>query len=615
MHTSLFIRRSIVVATFMLLALISLPAAQEMVKDYPVRELSLDNARALLADLQAERSQLAKKLEAEGPDKVKKSIPLWAYDRMITMTQSVQSGLKADANDPSLALAFNQIQRIHYSVLADLGGGTPEPRIARMWKMGTNVGFGPLKLNVPDVIIPSQPIGKRLAKAEALGLFDRKGMLISPERYAELSALDISRLQPRPNHFAVLPIEPGNHYESFLRDQVKRIKACNKKYEQFDLTYARRILFFDELKEDATSPKITAKDRYGLKWKVKWGDEVHTDVALTRIYIDLGAPYTDLKFYSGPGETIVILAPPGKADPAQPKTFAAMADQLLKSKFQFHVDRYLLPKPVLTDKGGTILGSGIVTTEMAEKESIDPKYIGAYFILFKECQLSLYNPAIKRLGGASMNKLRATQDRVARSSMVFNAWIKNKDVKDDNTRAGFLFNPETGDYDQYVEFISDLGCSLGHLKPSGELNSFEHKLIMMMPQTINFFMRPLYIPESWKDCTWADARWMALRIARLTRADLDRAFLDCGWPVFAQRLAVEKLISRRNDLVEAFHLEEDGIEKLPCDVGFSFEVKTKSGVDYPVYKGKINADSSVVRELEETVHPEGMANIISRKND
>ncbi|HNV70097.1 MAG TPA: hypothetical protein PKO06_10390 [Candidatus Ozemobacteraceae bacterium] len=600
---------------FSLVFLNPLMAAQEMVHDYPVRELTAANAKSLLADLEAEHAQLLKKLQKEDPDKVKKSVPLWAYERIIAMTRTVQAGLKENAVDPGLALTFNQIQRVHYSVLADLGGGAPEPRIKRLWQMSTNVGFGPLKLNVPDVIIPSQALGRRVAGKESLGLFDQKGSLVSPDQYATLSALDISRLQPRQDHFAILPIEPGNHYEAFLRDQVERIKACSKKYEQFDLTYARRVLFFDELKEDATSPKITAKDRYGLKWKVKWGDEVHTDVALTRIYIDLGAPYTDLKFYSGPGETILVLAPPSETDPAQPKTFAAMADQLLKSKFKFHADRYLLPKPVLTDKTGTILGTGIVTTEMAEKESISPKYVGAYFVTFKECQLSLYNPAIKRLGGASMNKLRATQDRVARSSLVFNAWVKNKDVKDDNTRAGFLFNPQTGDYDQYVEFISDLGCSLGHLKPSGELNSFEHKLIMMMPQTINFFMRPLYIPESWKDCTWADARWMSLRIARLTRADLERAFLDCGWPIFAQKVAVEKLISRRNDLVEAFHLEEDGIEKLPCDVGFSFEVKTKNGVDYPVYKGKINENSEVVRDLEETVHPEGLANIISRKND
>ena len=608
--------RSIAFLGFLfLLSLTGAQAAQEMVRDYPVREFSAANVKALMADLAQEHGVLRKTLLKDGPEKVKKNIPLWTYERIISMGKGLQEGMKANPNDPRLSTTFNQMQRIHYSVLADLGGGTPEPRISRLWRMGTNMGFGPLKLNVPDVIIPSQSLGRRAAGKEALALFDQKGCIVSPDAYDKMSALEISRLQPRPDHFAILGIEPGNHYEAFLQDQVARIKACNKKYAQFDLTYARRVLFFDELKEDATSPKVTAKDRFGLKWKVKWGDEVHTDVAVTRMYIDLGAPYTDLKFYSGPGETILVLAPPSETDKTQPKTFAEMSAQLLNSKFQFHADRYLLPKPVLTDKAGTILGSGIVTAEMAEKESMDPKYIGAYFVTFKECQLSLYNPAIKRLGGASMNKLRATQDRVARGSLVFNAWIKNKDVKDDNTRAGFIFNPQTGDFDQYVEFISDLGCTLGSMKPSGELNSFEPKMIMLMPQTINFVMRPLYIPESWKDCTWADARWMSMRIARLSRADLERAFTDCGWPSFAQRVAVEKLMARRNELVDAFHLEDDGFQKLPCDTSFTFEVKTKKGVDYPVSKGKINADSEIVRELEESVHPEGLANIISRKND
>lgn len=188
-------------------------------------------------------------------------------------------------------------------------------------------------------------------------------------------------------------------------------------------------------------------------------------------------------------------------------------------------------------------------------------------------------------------------------------------MKDDNSRVGLLYNMETGEFDQQVEFQSDLGCTLGGLKPSGEINSFEKNLIMLMPQSINFFMRPLYIPVAWKNCTWADARWMVMRIATLSREDLERCFADCGWPVFVQKLAIEKLINRRNEMVKAFKLEEDGFKMLPCDPEFTFTVKSKGGIDYPVLKGKINSKSRTVQQLERDLHPEGLAKVISRKND
>ncbi|MFZ5949610.1 MAG: hypothetical protein ACOYXC_02810, partial [Candidatus Rifleibacteriota bacterium] len=487
-------------------------------------------------------------------------------------------------------------------------------KIARGAKFLGNIALGPIKLKIPNIICPDQKIGNRQARLESQNLAKpgKKGVY-SAEELAGMTAYDISRLEPVADHIAYTGEKPGNQYQNFLDHTLKQIRGVDEKYAQYDFKHARRVLFFDELKEDATSPKITTKDRYGLKWKLKWGDEVHTDVALTRLYIDLGGRYTDLKFYSGPAETILVLEKAGKNTIAA--TFDQLANTLLNSKFEFHAHRYLLPEPVLKDKTGKVLGSGIIDEEMAEREGIPAEHIGCYYVLFKECQLSLYNPAIKRLGGAALSKTGAVEDRVARSSIVFNSWIKNKDMKDDNSRVGLLYNLETGAFDQQVEFQSDLGCTLGSLKPSGDLNRFEKSMIMLMPQSINFFMRPLYIPQAWKECTWADARWMAMRIASLGREDLERNFADSGWPAFSQKLAIEKLINRRNELVKAFKLEEDGFKELPCDPEFTLTLKGKGGTDQPVVKGKINADSPTVQKLEAEVHPEGLANVISRKND
>jgi hypothetical protein len=612
--------RMVLLIAFGLLFLPQLFAAQEVVPKYDFKALTEKNVQTFLAVISAEKQLQEQKLTKKYPDrpeKVQNHSSMIAYAQIIEQATQLSARLKGNTR-PSAEdeREFMRVQRLHYGILADIGGATQSPKIKRGLGMLTNISLGHILLNVPNVIDPNAPIGERAAKDEADRLYRPGGKApVTAAEMATMGAREISHLQPVPGHAALSGLPVGNNFAGFAERMKKLIRLQGKNLKTFDSTYARRILFFDELKEDATSPKITVKDRYGLKWKLKWGDEVHTDVAMTRLYIDLGTSYTDLKYYSGPGESILILDPPEKNAPEAIKTFAAMADLLLKSKFTFHADRYLLPLPILKDKAGVILGSGIVDKAMIEKESIPEKYLGAHYVLFKECQLSLYNPAIQRLGGSSLSGAGADRDRVARGSMVFNCWIKNKDMKDDNSRVGLLFNETTGKFDHHVEFQSDLGCTLGALKPSGEINSLEKSFIIQMPTTVNFKMKPLYIPKSWKECTYADGRWMAMRIASLSRADLERCFLDCGWPVFVQRLAVEKLIARRNELVKAFKLELDGFKPLPCDPDVTIEVNTKNGKDFPVLKGKINSRSEVVRQLESATHPEGLAEIIPRKKD
>ncbi|MDD3146186.1 MAG: hypothetical protein PHD82_02695 [Candidatus Riflebacteria bacterium] len=153
------------------------------------------------------------------------------------------------------------------------------------------------------------------------------------------------------------------------------------------------------------------------------------------------------------------------------------------------------------------------------------------------------------------------------------------------------------------------------MKPSGEINSYESSFVKNLINGIGFSMKPLYVPASWKACSWSDARWMALRIGRLTRADFERCFADSGWPVFVQRIAVEKLISRRNELVVPFRLELDGIKPLPCNPTITITVN-HNGRDYqPVVNGVIDGNCPLVKELEAGIHAEGLASVTSRKND
>ncbi len=617
-------RRYTVLLVLMLAGSLSLPvrapvqAAQDAVKGYPALSYSVVNLQSFIGRVRGEQAEVRKALREKYPDKPgkqEKNPSAIAYAKLVTDAQALLARAEAQKQEQGDAHEFLRLQRLHYSILADMESAGQEPRLVRLAKLFKNVAGGKLGLSVPAQENPEQPVGAAGAQREAARLFKPGSSVpLSREALSRLSPVEISRLAPAPDHPSMSGKEPGSNAPGFLNEQIALIRACDKKLERFDIGYARRILFYDELKEDATSPKITVKDRYGLTWKLKWGDEVHTDVAVTRLAIDIGASFEDLKFYSGPGESILILSAPKKTGPDAIHSFAALAAKLLASKFQFHAERYLLDE-ALVKNGAEILGHGIVDGKMAERESIDPKYVGAAFVKFKECQLSLYNPAFKRLGGAALSAVGAESDRVARGSLVFNAWVKNKDMKDDNSRVGLLYNLKTRQFDRTVEYQSDLGCTLGGLKPSGELNSFEASFVRFLPGSINFVMRPLYIPRSWKDCSWADARWMALRIARLSRSDLERSFSESGWPSFVQKVAVEKLIARRNELIEPFRLDLDGIKPLPCDPEFTLRINRDGKTHMPVLNGRINADSAIVQELEASTHPEGLATVISRKQD
>jgi len=601
------------------LAAAPLQAAQDAVYEYPFLTYSAGNVAAFVKMALAEQedviAELTKKY-ADKPEKVQKAPAVVGYAFILSNAADLQKRMDNPALSVECENAFVHLQRLHYSILADRTQGKMEPRLKRGLKMLGNILGKSMVLDVPDMDEPQAPLGEKAAALEGSRLFkpgESRPVVVA--ELAKMSALDVSRLQPSSDHVALSGKAVGNNYEAWLCDLTKLIRACDSKLSRFDFAYARRVMFFDEVKEDATSPKIRVKDRFGQTWAMKWGDEVHTDVALTRVAIDLGASYEDPKFYSGPGETILVLDPPSKTKEGAVHSYAQLSEMLLNSIFEFHADRYLLPGNLVKDSGGAILGHGVVDEKMIERESLDAKYLGAPYVLFKECQLSFFNPAVKRLGGAALGNVGAVVDRVARGSIVFNTWIKNKDMKDDNSRVALLYDTQTGKFDRMVEYQSDIGCALGSLKPSGELNSFEASFVKIRPRSIGFSMQPLYVPNSWKACTWADARWMALRIARLTRADLERCFAESGWPVFVQRVAVEKLISRRNELVAPFRLDLDGIKPLPCDAALTQKV-SQGGREYqPVVEGRISESCPLVKELEASGHPEGLAKIITRKND
>ncbi|MEW6709297.1 MAG: hypothetical protein AB1403_05675 [Candidatus Riflebacteria bacterium] len=577
--------------------------------DYPEYEFSYEGTWEMYQRLNYEKSRLEQALNAKYPDRPKKVAEngsLITYDRLIKEVFSIYKAIEKRTTQKSMAAQFRQLQRIHYSLISDQQSET-YPLIKSVTRGMGRFFSGPVKLRVSLPFDIEAPIGERKAINEAVNLVDSSGGEVSTEALAKLSPLEISRLEPIKGHTAYTGKPVGNFYQSFLNKVSGLVKMQSRKRSAFDFTRARALVFFKKLKVSATTPKFEAEDRYGCEWKLKFGREMHTDVVATRLYMDLGATYTDLKFISGPGETKVVLAPEKSKDPV--KTLQDLKNQFLESNYKFNIEPYVLNKNLKKDGSGRLLGHGQIDAEMAERESIPKEFIGAWFVLFKECQLTFENPALARLGAVPLSTLGSLDDRVARASVVFNCWLQNRDVKDENCRMGFLFNETTGNFDRLVEFQSDQGNTFGGLKTmspesaKGMLNTFPASFLKEVAGGIHFVMAPYYLPESWTRATWSDARWMALRIARLTRPDIERSVSESGWPSFVQRVATEKLISRRNELVKAFALHLDGIKPLECKPEITITIKGEKVVE----NGVINPDSALVKELELNLHPEGIA--------
>ena len=57
--------------------------------------------------------------------------------------------------------------------------------------------------------------------------------------------------------------------------------------------------------------------------------------------------------------------------------------------------------------------------------------------------------------------------------------------------------------------------------------------------------------------TFSDARWMIRMIAQLTPSQIMRSFKNAGFPDLVSQIFVLKLMSRRNQLIEALNLGEE----------------------------------------------------------
>ena len=161
--------------------------------------------------------------------------------------------------------------------------------------------------------------------------------------------------------------------------------------------------------------------------------------------------------------------------------------------------------------------------------------------------------------------------REARALMAFNVWIGNNDTKDAENNKLILRKGPDGDWKMFMN-LQDAGNAMG-LILAEKVDAFPWDSVeqgfvqraygaMRGRIELNYF--GVQNTGMNRTATHADLRWGVRLIAQLTREQIEDAVSLGRFPGGIGDLYVEKLISRRNQLVEAFGLSDE-FESIPFD--------------------------------------------------
>lgn len=176
------------------------------------------------------------------------------------------------------------------------------------------------------------------------------------------------------------------------------------------------------------------------------------------------------------------------------------------------------------------------------------------------------------LGLFNKDGLGKSLQREHRAFALFSAWIDDPDVKNRNVQTKIIPQSDKGDFK--VAFSnSDLGGSLGHGLPNFLPKTLVHSVHKNLKGEVSSFQikfRRLFSYPIMDALTFNDARWLVKRIAQLTFPQLERAFAAAGYPEIIAKVYAQKMMGRRNQLVEVLGLMGTTIID---DEGKPFEIK------------------------------------------
>ena len=352
-------------------------------------------------------------------------------------------------------------------------------------------------------------------EGEASNLVNPKsGIFFSQEELIEFKKKrgDISKLNPPADStfwtdHAVSRIDVKKHFQT----------GQDALHKGLEIIFPEKKATFKKIRRTQTKPKIDLFFMHKgkkVELKLKVGAEVHSEVTCGALFAALGYS-VDISKYVRDFKVILGEIP-----------FYEFRREWESYYTRYELDRYI--KEQGKDKEG-------------------------YYIIFHEGVLEAKPKGLLRVGPWAYGLNGNGGLREVRGSFIFNMWVSNMDLKEAENNK--LILRKYGDQYKFFHIQHDMGFAFGttYIERPG---LFKWDLVKKRTEKyIHMTYRCFQKNTGFKYITYSDARWMARLIARLTRQQITDAVTLAGWPESLRKLVVEKLISRRNQLVKAFFLE------------------------------------------------------------
>lgn len=347
-----------------------------------------------------------------------------------------------------------------------------------------------------------------------------------------------------------------------------------KLFNGITIKFPGENVIFKKIRKTQSKPKL---DVYGMidgvkiKFKLKIGSEMHSEATSSTLFAAIGYTVDPSKYQRN------IKMNLGKITPEE---FIVEWNSYYSS---YDINSYLSSK--------------------GKDEN------GDYYVTFIEGLYEYKPKGVLRVGPWAWGENGIKGNRAARAILVFNMWVSNLDLKEAENNKLIIRENGSGDFDFY-HLQHDMGFAFGKVyreKPG----SYEWDLVSKVTQSkIHFNFSNFQKNSGFKHVTYSDGKWMTRLIAGLSRKQIEDAVALGGWPKGIDKLLTEKLIARRNQLVDAFGLKNE----YPI-LDFDRYLTTKNGV---VIKGKLiisefdDYTQDFGNEFSEVIKPvtEGLRNFL-----
>jgi hypothetical protein len=278
---------------------------------------------------------------------------------------------------------------------------------------------------------------------------------------------------------------------------------------------------FVKIRKTQSRPKIMFEgidDEGNIReWKLKMGMEIHSEPTAAALGTTLGM-YTDLSRHVD--------------------DFKIYLGKVTWDEFFVDFTSYFEPedlKRLVKSRGSDEKGDYIIFEEGMLEARFEEKSI---------TRVGPYYPAHKK------------GKREVRGWQVFNVWINNTNLKKGENNKLVRRDFESGS--KLFALQHDLGFAFGNWRRE-KPTDFKWKAIHKNKKNeIVFNFRSAVLHDGIDHITLSDGKWFTRKIAQLTREQITAAVKIGKWPSVApynyEQLLIEKLISRRNDMVVNFGL-------------------------------------------------------------